>query len=292
MIDSHCHLDFPEFDGDRSGILERCFQLGIRRILIPGTQLATMGRLCEFVASSCTLPKSISSSSVQPSYAHHNDNSKPVAESANSVQLDLALGLHPYFLDATAKVEKVISDWQDYVTQCRESLIAIGEIGLDKAKTNSVSLTTQINYFTEQLRVAKLLQLPVIIHHRKTHTEIIQILKQEQFTYGGIIHAFSGSEQVAQQYCDLGFKLGVGGTITYDRAGKTRQSIKAVTIDNLLLETDAPDMPISGKQGQRNSPEYLPLIASELAKLKAMAVEDVVVQTNQNYATTFLSLCC
>ena len=131
--------------------------------------------------------------------------------------------------------------------------------------------------------MAKQFQLPVILHHRKSHDIILRQLRQYQLPKGGVIHAFSGSYQQAMQYIQLGFKLGVGGTITYERAVKTRAVMAKVPLDALVLETDAPDMPICGRQGQRNSPEYLPEILAVLALLRHEPIEQI---TQVLWATT------
>jgi TatD DNase family protein len=139
----------------------------------------------------------------------------------------------------------------------------------------------------EQIRIAKVIKKPLILHHRQSHNELIRILKQEKFDVGGVVHAFSGSYQTAQTYIALGLALGVGGTITYERAVKTRRTIKAVDMAHIVLETDAPDMPVYGFQGEPNTPERLPLIAQALAKLKGISVNEVVQQSTANYHRIF-----
>ncbi|GAC24978.1 TatD DNase family protein [Paraglaciecola mesophila KMM 241] len=239
MIDSHCHLDFPAFDLDRDQVLLKCAQLGVNSIVIPGTQASMWPRqilLCE-------------------SYS----------------QLKFALGLHPYFLHNYRTEQLQLLDQQLSLHQGK--VVAVGEIGLDFSLPTDEVLQERV--FSEQLDLAHQHRLPVIVHHRQSHNALIRLLKKSTFCNGGIIHAFSGSLQEARAYIDLGFKLGIGGTITYPRAKKTRAVIAQVPLSSLVLETDAPDMPINSKQGERNSPSYLPLILDALQALRTEPENDV-----------------
>lgn len=232
LIDSHCHLDFSCFDHDRIEVLDSCRKLAVNTIVIPGTQASQWQKQIEL----CHLYP----------------------------QLRFALGLHPYFLNHfepnhLVKLSHLLKQYQNKV-------LALGEIGLDTHI--DVDWELQILVFEQQLMIAKEHMLPVILHHRNSHNELIRILKANKFTHGGIVHAFSGSLQEAHTYIDLGFKIGVGGGITYSRANKTRKTIAQLPISSLVLETDAPDMPLMGKQGQRNSPEYLPEVFESLLQLR------------------------
>lgn len=179
-------------------------------------------------------------------------------------QLRFALGLHPYFLNYFEPSHLV--QLTNLLNQYQHQVLALGEIGLDRHI--DVDWGLQVQVFEQQLTIAKEHKLPVILHHRNTHNELIRILKVKKCTQGGIVHAFSGSLQDALTYIDLGFKIGVGGGITYTRANKTRKTIAQLPLSSLVLETDAPDMPLMGKQGQRNSPEYLPEIFECLLALR------------------------
>ncbi len=254
MIDSHCHLDFTVFDDDREQILQDCRQKGIKRILIPGT-----------VASGY---------------------SKQLQLAQQYSGLDIAFGLHPFFL--TDSLDHDLQQLEKAVADNQQHIVAIGEIGLDFAITDRVGEALQEKAFLAQLQLAEQYQLPVILHHRKSHNELIRLLKIRGFKHGGAIHAFSGSLQVAEQYIELGFKLGVGGSITYPRAQKTRETLAEVPLSAILLETDAPDMPLNGKQGQRNTPINLPLILECLAQLRQEQESTIVEKTTQTYTEMFL----
>ena len=130
--------------------------------------------------------------------------------------------------------------------------------------------------------MAKGYSLPIIVHHRRSHQDIVAMLRQKQLTNGGIIHAFSGSYQQACQYIDLGFKLGIGGTITYPRAEKTLKAIKRVPLTSLVLETDAPAMPLYGFQGQDNSPLQLINVFQALTNIRLESSTEIAHALEEN----------
>lgn len=254
LIDSHCHLDFECFDHDRIAVLNKCCNLSIHTIVVPGTQTSRWQNqisLCQ----------------------QHS-------------QLRFALGLHPYFLGSFEL------NHLDKLTQLLEvhadKVLAVGEIGLDSHI--DVNWQQQVYVFERQLQLASDFDLPVILHHRKSHNELIRTLKKFAFKRGGIVHAFSGSVQEAMSYIELGFKLGVGGVITYPRANKTRSTISQLPLSSLVLETDAPDMPVQGKQGQRNSPEYLPVILDSLSSIRQECKQELLQACTHNVQTSLANL--
>ena len=251
MIDSHCHLDFAAFDHDREQVIQRAASLGVNQILVPGTQAKRWQK--------------------QRAICQQFDN------------LKFALGLHPYFLTEFNRED--LDTLEVSLKHCREHVTAVGEIGLDFAI--DIDRALQEDVFIQQLSIAKQARLPVILHHRKSHNDLIRILKSTQFHFGGVIHAFSGSYQQGKAYVDMGFKLGVGGTITYPRAVKTIDAIKRLPLESLLLETDAPDMPMSGRQGERNSPEYLPDVLEALSRIRKENKRQLEAVTDLNFAALF-----
>jgi len=140
-----------------------------------------------------------------------------------------------------------------------DKVCAIGEIGLDFALENH-TFAIQQQLFSAQLALAQRLSKPVVLHHRRSMPQLLAELKLQRFSGGGILHAFSGSYQQGKAFIDLGFKLGIGGTISYERAEKTRKAVQKFPLDALVLETDAPSMPLAGFQGQVNTPAQLPLV--------------------------------
>ena len=254
LIDSHCHLDFSCFDHDRAQILNNCRKLAIKTIIIPGTEVVQWQKQIEL----CHLYP----------------------------QLRFALGLHPYFLNNFESLHLV--ELSRLLNQYQDSVVAVGEIGLDSHI--DVDWKLQLKVFEQQLLIAEEHMLPVILHHRNSHNELIRTLKVNKFTQGGIVHAFSGSVQEAKTYIDLGFKIGIGGGITYPRSSKTRKTIAQLPISCLVLETDAPDMPLMGKQGQRNSPEYLPEIFESLWSLRNESKQQLLQACYQNVCGTLANL--
>lgn len=251
MIDSHCHLDFDVFDSQRIEILHQSAAAGVSRILIPGTQSHRWQKIVDLCEQ--------------------------------HAQLSFALGLHPYFLNTFSEAD--LQRLSDQVKKYRSRMLAIGEIGLDFYIEQDKSLQQYV--FEAQLDIAIDQQLPVIIHHRKSHNQLIRTLKSKPLKRGGVIHAFSGSLSEATQYLEMGFLLGVGGTITYSRAVKTRNAISQLPLEGILLETDAPDMPMEGRQGQINRPDYLPRVLDELASMRVESAEDIELQTDANFKRLF-----
>lgn len=189
-----------------------------------------------------------------------------------------ALGLHPYFLQQFAESDFVLLT--QLLDQFSHKVTAVGEIGLDYAL--DISHDLQMRVFTKQLSIANDYKLPVILHHRRSHNELIKTLKQQGFKWGGIVHAFSGSVHEANTYIELGFKLGVGGVITYPRASKTRDVVRQIPLSSIVLETDAPDMPPMGKQGQRNNPQNLLMVLDELCRLRPESRAEIIALCGQN----------
>jgi TatD DNase family protein len=185
---------------------------------------------------------------------------------------------------------------KDYVE--KNNPVAIGEIGLDyfvtKPSVNPANIERQIFFFTEQLKIAKQYQLPVILHVRHAVDDVLKYLRRYQVV-GGIAHAFNGSFQQAEQFIELGFKLGFGGAMTYSRALRIRELATKLPLDSIVLETDSPDIPPEwvGTKG-RNSPLELPRIAQVLADLRGVNVSLVVDITGFNALNIFpklLDLC-
>lgn len=145
----------------------------------------------------------------------------------------------------------------------------------------------QISIFVAQLQLANRFELPVIMHCRKAFPELLRELRQNTPIAGGVYHGFSGSYQQAKQLIDLGIKIGVGGTITYRRANKTRSTIAALPLDALLLETDAPDMPVAGFQGEPNRPDRLVNVLDELSAIRTETEQEIKQATSLTTAELF-----
>jgi len=249
LFDTHCHLDVAAFDTDRLQVLQRAREQGVKNMLIPAID------------------------------ADHWDGLLKLCESQPG--LYPALGLHPVFLESH-RAEHV-ARLEQYVDVQRP--VAIGEIGLDYF-VRELDRDAQRQLFEAQLAVARDAQLPVVLHVRKAHDEVLSCLKKTPVP-GGTVHAFNGSEQQARHYIDMGFKLGFGGTLTWDRSRKIRELAHVLPIDSIVLETDAPDMAVAQHAGERNSPEYLVHCLQALAEVRDTAPEDIAAQTTANARTVF-----
>lgn len=246
LTDSHCHLDFEAFDHDREMVLANAAAAGVDTIVVPGVKQQTWRPLVELCAS--------------------------------HVGLYYALGLHPLFVDVH-RPEHVDELSNEVVSL---SPVAVGEIGLDYYEKDA-DRETQRWLFERQLHIARAHSLPVILHVRKAHDEVLELLRRYDIQ-GGIAHAFNGSLQQAHKYMDLQFKLGFGGTLTFEHSRKIRELAKRLPLDALVLETDAPDMTVAQHRGQRNSPEYIPYVLEAMASVRNETVEGIAVATTQNTA--------
>lgn len=244
LIDTHCHLDVEAFDTDRMAILEHCRSVGITRIVVPAIHAAGWGKLLQLCRQEAGLYP--------------------------------ALGLHPVYIDSHKDSDLVALEEILHA----ENPVAVGEIGLDFFLTE-LNRDRQQKIFEAQLQLAQDAGLPVLLHVRKAHDQVLATLRRIQVK-GGIAHAFNGSLQQAQQYLELGFKLGFGGTVTYDRSSKIRQLAARLPLEAIVLETDAPDMVVSQHRGERNSPEYLTHVLSALAEVRQINAEQLAQQTSAN----------
>jgi len=244
LIDTHCHLDVEAFDQDRDAVIARAQASGVRQMVIPAVDAAHWDGLINLCRD-------------QPG-------------------LYPALGMHPVFLQCHSR---------DHLPKLVEAIgryrpVAVGEIGLDFYIKETDRQAQQV-LFEAQLAIAHDSRLPVILHVRKAHDEVLKLLRKQRVE-GGIVHAFNGSIQQAQQYLQLGFKLGFGGMLTYERSRKIRALARQLPLQAIVLETDAPDMTVASHQGERNSPEYLHECLLALAKVRAEDAELIARQTSSN----------
>jgi TatD DNase family protein len=249
MIDTHCHIDAPEFNPDREAVIARALQAGLTRIIVPAV------RANNFFA-------------VREVCAHYP-------------QCFPALGLHPIYAMQHQEV-----DLLTLATAVKhQPVVAIGEIGLD-AWDKSVDFERQKHFFAAQLKLARDMDLPVLLHARHAVDEVTGMLRR----FGvrrGIAHAFNGSRQQADKLINMGFKLGFGGAMTYPRALNLRRLAAQLPLASLVLETDAPDMSPIWAHGQRNLPEYLPRIAEEIAALREITPKILIAACIANTEEVF-----
>lgn len=245
LIDTHCHLDAAEFDADRSKIAEQALKNGVLAIVVPAILRSNFDAV-------------IALNKQHPHCAY-------------------ALGIHPMYVNQSKPED--IEVLKTYVEQHKP--VAIGEIGLDYYVTKDNS-EVQIHYLTEQLKIARQHELPVLLHVRHAVDEVLKYVRRHQ-PVGGVAHAFNGSQQQAIQFIQLGFKLGFGGAMTYSRALRIRELAKTLPLESIVLETDSPDIPPEwvGSQG-RNTPLELERIAQVLADLREQNLAQVVDITGSN----------
>jgi TatD DNase family protein len=254
LIDSHTHLDFPDFDEDRQALLAESRALGVRRMVVLGVYQANWQRVWDLVQSDPDL------------YA--------------------AFGLHPVYLDEHRPEDlRELAEWLTRLAGHRQ-LCAVGEIGLDYF-IETLDRERQQTLFDAQLQLAADFNLPALIHVRRSHAAVIATLKRFKLKRAGIIHAFAGSKEEAREYIRLGFKLGLGGAATWPQALRMHRVLAELPLESVVLETDSPDMAPAMFPGQRNSPAHLPAICSALADIMAISPERLAAVSTANGCEVF-----
>ena len=256
FIDSHAHIDDPEFDADREEVIQRARDAGVAAILNVGTGDPHSGVL---------------------------ERAVELAEKHADVYA--AVGTHPHdarLFDERAE-ERV---WR--LATGSPKVIAWGEIGLDFHYDNSPR-EVQIDVFQWQLRLARELSLPVIIHTREAETETADILKSHwaDSKLPGVMHCFSGSAALADQALELGFSISFSGIVTFKKAEDLRRVAKRVPLDRLLIETDCPYLAPTPYRGKRNEPAYVVEVARCLAELHHLEMAEIAKITSHNFTRMF-----
>lgn len=246
-IDSHCHLDALEFDADRDAVVQRARAVGVAMLVLPAVAVAGFEGLVAL--------------------AHRHG-------------LAYALGIHPLQVDgaAEADLERLSEALQAH--RGDPHLVAVGEIGLDHF-VPGLDRERQERFYAAQLQLARVHDLPVILHVRRSADSLLKQLRRIEVR-GGIAHAFNGSDAQALQFAERGFKLGFGGAMTFTRALQIRRLAATLPLEAIVLETDAPDISPAWIHPARNSPEQLPAIGAVLAELRAIGSADVEAATAAN----------
>ncbi len=253
LIDTHAHLYLPQFDEDRSEVIARARAAGVERVYLPNIDLDSVASMLELERA-------------EPGFCF------PM------------MGLHPC---------SVKDDWEQQLAGverwlAERSFAAVGEIGLDLYWDKS-TLDAQREAFRRQVRWAKELGLPIVIHSREATRQVLDLLKEEQDDrLRGIFHCFSGSAEEARETVELGFYLGIGGVLTFKNSG-LREAIAEIGLEHLVLETDAPYLAPVPYRGKRNESAYVRLVAEHLAKVKNRPLEEVEAQTTTNALKIFAS---
>ena len=249
LVDSHCHLDASAFGHDRAAVIDRAQAAGVRQQVVPAVTAASWPTLREVCRQAPGL---------YPAY-----------------------GLHPMFLAEHQPGHlPLLREWIE-----RERPCAIGECGLDFF-VEGLDAEAQQAYFIGQLELAREFDLPVIVHARRAVDAVIAAIRRIG-GLRGVVHSFSGSPEQAAQLHTQGFLLGLGGPLTYDRAQRLQRLVRQMPLEQLLLETDAPDQPDAGIRGQRNEPARLAVIARHVAALRGMELDAVAQATTGNAQRLF-----
>lgn len=251
LIDTHTHLDFEVFSNGLKDTLEKCLALGVQKAIVPGVTAKSWENIRSLTHSYAGI--------MYPAY-----------------------GLHPCFCEKHSN-----DDLTHLYELCeRDKPIAVGEIGLDFF-IEDPDHERQMFLFSRQLEIANQFKLPIIVHCRKAHDQCLKAIKDAKLESGGVIHAYSGSLEQAKRYVDLGFKLGIGGGATYDRAKKLHKIIQTLPLTSFVLETDAPDIPPCFARGEPNSPLNLPKIAAIIAQHVDIPLETLIDATTANAKAVF-----
>lgn len=257
LVDSHCHIDGDQFDGDRDEVVSRAKQAGVGMLLNVGT-----------------------------GDPHSDDFRKAIAVAAKYDNVYASVGVHPH--DAKLYDDKAEEHLIELI-RSSDKVIAWGEIGLDFYYDHSPR-DVQIAVFRRQIRKARELDLPIIVHSRDADDETVEILTEEcsgENFRGGIMHCFGGTPQMAEKLMSIGFLISFAGNVTFKKAHNLRDAVRVVPKEKLLVETDCPFLTPVPLRGKRNEPAFVVHTARFLADLYGVSFEEIAGQTTQNFLTFF-----
>jgi TatD DNase family protein len=237
LIDSHAHLEMSEFDHDRRNVIERAISAGVEYIITVGTN----ARLSQ----------------------------KAIALAAEFDNVFATVGIHPH--DAAAADDEILDQMKELARQPK--VVAYGEIGLDFFR-NLSPRQKQIDVFSRQMKIARELNLPIIIHDRDAHEEVLRMV-EESGIRRGVFHCFSGDAEMAKKCVDLGFYVSIPGTVTFDKTKNIADVVKKIPMEYLLLETDCPYLTPVPYRGKRNEPSFIVHTAKKVAQIKSLPLQDV-----------------
>ncbi len=246
IVDSHCHLEMEEFKADLEEVIRRANESGVGYMFTVGTEEGEWRKALEI--------------------AHSNPSVYAI------------LGIHPHNAkEVDGRTYSILKEL------CRDEKVkAYGEIGLDFYRNRSPR-DVQVKRFREQIGLAREIALPIVVHDREAHPETLEILKSEKAKEcGGIIHCFSGDYEMAKVCIDMGFYISIPGSITFKNAERSREIVKKIPLDSLLIETDAPFLTPEPFRGKRNEPTYVRYTAQKIAEVKGVSLERVAEATTEN----------
>ncbi|WP_057915381.1 TatD family hydrolase [Peribacillus muralis] len=251
LFDTHVHVNADQFNEDLEEVIERAKEAGVNNMVVVGFDRPTIKRAMELVETYDFM------------YA--------------------AVGWHP--VDAIDMTEDDLR-WIEELSS-HPKVVAIGEMGLDYHWDKSPK-EVQVEVFRKQIRLAKKVGLPIVIHNREATADIVRILKEEEASsVGGIMHCFSGSAETALECINMNFYISLGGPVTFKNAKKPKEVAAAVPLDRLLIETDCPYLAPHPFRGKRNEPSYVKLVAEQIAEIKQLTIEEVSQATTENAKKLF-----
>jgi len=257
MIDTHAHIDFPDFDEMRSQALERFFDAGGEKIINVGCDMKSSERSAKF--------------------AKENEN------------IFAAVGIHPHDADSATKenLKRIEELLMEYKT------IAVGEIGLDFFKKPNCSSQVQEDAFRAQLEIAENHNAPIVIHCREAYVEVLEILKSYKTSgWNGVLHCFTASPEIAKEFLDLGFYIGFTGVITYYKCASQDEcflceTLKNTPLEKILVETDAPYLSPVPHRGEINEPLFVKYVIDKIAEIRGMDADELEKITSENAKRLF-----
>ncbi|MBT2668221.1 MULTISPECIES: TatD family hydrolase [Bacillaceae] len=251
LFDTHVHVNAEQFNEDLEDVIDRAKEAGVNNMVVVGFDRPTIIRAMELIEAYDFM------------YA--------------------AVGWHP--VDAIDMTEEDLQ-WIEELSN-HPKVVAIGEMGLDYHWDKSPK-DVQMEVFRKQIRLAKKVGLPIIIHNREATADIVNILKEEEASrVGGIMHCFSGSAETALECINMNFYISLGGPVTFKNAKKPKEVAAAVPLDRLLIETDCPYLAPHPYRGKRNEPSYVKLVAEQIAEIKQLTLEEVSQATTENAKKLF-----
>lgn len=246
FIDTHVHLNADQYDEDLTEVIERAIQKQVTKMVVIGFDRKTIERAIK------------------------------LAENYEFIYA--VVGWHP--VDAIDCTEEDLA-WIEELS-AHPKVVGIGETGLDYYWDKSPKAIQQ-EVFRKQIRLAKKVNLPLIIHNRDATEDVLRILKEEDAkTTGGVMHCFGGSVETARESIEMNFMISLGGPVTFKNAKQPKKVAEMISLDHLMIETDAPYLAPHPYRGKRNEPSYVPLVAEEIARLKGISIEEVAQATTRN----------
>lgn len=251
LIDSHCHLNLSDFNENVKAVVERAQAAGVKKMVVVGTDLADSIKALEL--------------------AHQYSS------------IFAAIGIHPHNTESVTETD--YGRLQALAGSAK--IAAYGEIGLDYYRNHSPK-SVQRREFARQLNLAGELKLPVIIHDREAHQDVYDIICSEKgYSFGGVIHCFSADFTWAKRFVDLGFVISIPGTVTFPRSHIQQEVARKISLDDLLIETDAPFLTPVPYRGKRNEPAHVKYVAQEIARLRNLEPKEVASATSRNCERVF-----